>query len=1003
MVKPAPFSRLQLAAALIGEDVFTPNKILRALIPCPEYDNDPANPNVPFRSAEDSAIFAHLRRSGPRRSKDYLGVTVPSEVESEPGQRRSRGSLGALRNPFESAEDDNDDDDDDDEPPGNDGLEVDLTSWGLDAFVEKDKKNKGKGKARSQELPNPYTAPSLGQTRSVAGETARSRGARSMSVGTLNDFGVGGAFLEAEHGNGSDSFGRIRSSVDLDRMQLAQPLSQRRASAHALIENLPVQLPLHSVPFPSIRSRSPGQEEALRPTSLYLDLQGDHTQNRLSATLDSKTLLKGFTDDGGGQPAVVHSPTADQASRMDPVTDHRRTASNASMGSLASKNVLADGNPFTVRAPSPSRSSRFDPKVRTQSMSTEPMDARAFVDEVEVESSRDRPYSTVELLRPKVLVMPSPLQSVALPQTPQVDMRPRSGFVTSTDGPPLPPGARSARLSSQVELASAPVASNSFTPNPRASLTLSQLAFRNALVVGGQRDISYADIDSRLPRAAQEGEQVKFEIEEEAPEESPPPVSIPLPPVPPPTEIELKRPPGKLYGWSLIDNLDHRKAEMKQKARYVTLLLTFSTLTLHLNCRVFRGDDRPSMMIRGQIRRSGTLIDPATLGRPPSQNLETATSGLARRNSSGPLVDLNGEKPPALGTSAPEGKLPQSRSVFGVDTIWDREMIKLKEMEALEKAEAEERRLREQEEDGRRSKKKKKVKSKAKAKRDSASPSVEPGPSSGILEPHTSHFSPPLPEIRKPTLSRPPVHKSESDADGEDDLPLGQILSKTAVVNAGSIDGPRRTTGVGPRYPTKSQVPYNINGGDDSEEDIPLVAATALAAQRASRIPRDDDDEDEDKPLAAVLNEGKLLIPDNLATRSRSLKDDDDDDDKPLGLRASRVPMASQASAGSDDDKPLAFHPEQQRRTQYQMLAQMQQQQQQHMLMQAQMQNNIYFGAPAMMGSGFFGAPMAPQPMMMGVPMTMPIPPPSPPPAQDPAKFGRVDRWRHDVAVEGSE
>jgi hypothetical protein len=63
-----------------------------------------------------------------------------------------------------------------------------------------------------------------------------------------------------------------------------------------------------------------------------------------------------------------------------------------------------------------------------------------------------------------------------------------------------------------------------------------------------------------------EGEQAKFE---ESEEESPVPVSIPLPPVPPPTEIEMKRAAGKLYGRSLIDNLEHRKAEMKQKARQV--------------------------------------------------------------------------------------------------------------------------------------------------------------------------------------------------------------------------------------------------------------------------------------------------------------------------------------------------------------------------------------------------------------------------------------------------
>ena len=54
---------------------------------------------------------------------------------------------------------------------------------------------------------------------------------------------------------------------------------------------------------------------------------------------------------------------------------------------------------------------------------------------------------------------------------------------------------------------SAPIASNSFTPNPRNSLTLSQLTFRNTLLVDGQRDVAYADIDTRLKRATEDGEQ----------------------------------------------------------------------------------------------------------------------------------------------------------------------------------------------------------------------------------------------------------------------------------------------------------------------------------------------------------------------------------------------------------------------------------------------------------------------------------------------------------------
>jgi len=46
------------------------------------------------------------------------------------------------------------------------------------------------------------------------------------------------------------------------------------------------------------------------------------------------------------------------------------------------------------------------------------------------------------------------------------------------------------------------------------SLSLSQLAFRNTLVVGGERDVTYSDIDRTLPRATEEGEQMQILIEE---------------------------------------------------------------------------------------------------------------------------------------------------------------------------------------------------------------------------------------------------------------------------------------------------------------------------------------------------------------------------------------------------------------------------------------------------------------------------------------------------------
>ena len=428
--------------------------------------------------------------------------------------------------------------------------------------MEKNKaKGKGKARAKSEILPNPHLGGPVRTAHSVAGDTPYSRKIRSMSVGALNDFGMGGAFLDAD--SGPDSLGRMRSSALLDQFQSQPPLQRRRASTHALIETLPVQVPLHSVPFPSISvsgRSSPGPEETLRPgsRSSRLDLQIVHARTQSNATLGSKALLNDAPIDENANPFAVQPPSPDRASRFDPKA-HSRTMSNGSMGTMASKNMLADASIFSVRPPSPSRSSRFDPKSHGRTLSDKSMGTRMLLgDDVDAESRRDRPLSTLELLRPKVLVMPSPLQSTIHAQPPQPAMRPPSGFQVSNDGPPLPPAAQSSRLT-------VPVASNSFTPNPRASLSLSQLAFRNTLVVGGQRDIAYSDIDRHFPRALKDGEQAYFEMEEE---ESPAPPTVPLPPVPPPTELEFRRPAGKLYGRSLIDNLEHRKLEMKQKARY---------------------------------------------------------------------------------------------------------------------------------------------------------------------------------------------------------------------------------------------------------------------------------------------------------------------------------------------------------------------------------------------------------------------------------------------------
>ena len=513
-----------------------------------EYDNDDLNPDSPKRNAQESAIFAHLRRNIPRaataarRSTDYLGVSLPSENGSQNGLesvtdfRKSRASIDALRNPF--GRDSTYDGHELATEEGN--LDVDLSSWGLDAFIPKEKASK-KGKAREDPLPNPHplVSPSIARETGTVPAPRRAIGARTMSLGNIDMFGEGEAFLDAKPTlprpiGESGRRHSIGSPLDLVGVEPTGSLSGRPKSAHALIDSIPATPPLHSVPFPtvpSVRSASPPATDA-RPGSR-------------ASLLNSKA--------------------------------HGRTYSTASFGSKMMLNdVEEENNPFAVRPPSPERASRFDPKARARTMSVGSMTTQMLLRDDDGVSTftrpqpeRERRYSRLELMRPKVLVMPSPLQTAAPPPKPAPSAS-RDGFLVTTDGPPLPPGAKSSRKSgliSALEHSEVPVPSNSFTPNPRINLTLSQLTFRNTLAVDGQRDVAYADIESRMRRATEEGEQVNWDPEPEPEPEPEPPtptnqIYVPDGPIP------RGKPAGKLFGKSLIDDLEARKLEMRSKQRY---------------------------------------------------------------------------------------------------------------------------------------------------------------------------------------------------------------------------------------------------------------------------------------------------------------------------------------------------------------------------------------------------------------------------------------------------
>ncbi|THH02786.1 hypothetical protein EW026_g176 [Hermanssonia centrifuga] len=969
----AAFSRLQLAKALI------------------EYDNDNPDPDLPRRRAEESAIFAHLRRpprqvvQAARRSTDYLGVTLPTDAGSINGgesisqHRKSQQSIDALRNPFgrDSTHEGHVDDDE---------IEVDLSSWGLDAFgAEKGSKKK---KGKEEPLPNPY--PPLQD----AARRRPAASARTMSMGNLDNLGEGGAFLDAKSSVPIRPLGARRHSVGspLDYADVEPTESalqhRRRASAHALIDSLPITPPLHSVPFPtatSVRSVSPllieGGPSALRPAS--------------------------------------------RASLLDP--KHGRTYSTASMGSRALLNEEEIPNPFAVRPPSPDRASRFDPKaVRARTVSTGTLGTQMLLNEPDAEipesmsarsvlgdqPGRSRPYSRLELMRPKVLIMPSPLQgsSSQQPTTPA----PEGFMVNTTEGPPLPPGGPSPT-------------GFTLSPNPRNSMTLSQLTFRNTLMIDGQRDVAYQDIDDHLRRATEDGQQADL-VAEETSKTSLPVIEEPG---------QHGRPAGRLYGKSLIDDLQARKAEMRGKQR------------------VFTGDQRPSMMARTPMKRSSTLIDPESLKqRPVSRRLDSfqTTPDLSRRNSGGArktLINFEDEIP-----GAPRGAHlgvdnlnagGQTKSVFGVDTLWERELAKLKEIEAQEKEADDERKQREAEIDAT-GKKKKGKKRKGKG-RDEDKPNDE-----GL---HTSESklseTSPVPDLttgsapglspvssgginKRGALKRPPPPPVDGDEDEEEESdsssvsPRGQAKRpETNGWYSGSDDerkprqtasapGPVRTTGAGSRYPNlpprlqalHDQGQLQLDDDDSSEEDLPLMATIERAAQRATRADlrsAADDSSDEDRPLTQLLDKTKLKLPTlsvggSMFGSATKGGDESEEDEKPLGLRVSRLVPSSHALSsagpgGEDDDLPLGLHPEQMRRSQFMMAAQVAQQQQ--MMMQAQMHQSMMFGAPSIMSAPFYGPPMAP-PMMMA-----PQLPSTPPPLQDTTKLNRVDKWRHDVAVEGDQ
>lgn len=340
-----------------------------------------------------------------------------------------------------------------------------------------------------------------------------------------SDFGAGHAFLDAQQSHDDlplaqkDRRRSVANPLDLEEYRTKGPhisLEKRRQSVGFL--------PSESIPFPSTDSPAPLADNDTNLSNPFaLPPPSQERLSRFDPKAQQSQSQLGLPERQGDTASVRTGNLRDGVA-------HLRTYSNASMGSRVLLDDFRDDG--------------------ASYMTGRPLDV----------PPENKPLSRAELMRPKVLVMPSPLQgSQAQPRNAG-----RTGFMLSSDGAPLPPGAQPGvrpgvrpLTGAATSRSSQSIMGSGFTPNPRASMSLSQLTFRNNLMVDGARDVAYTDIEQQLQRAADEGEQVQqvWDDQDDQDEET--------------EALQPERPAGRLYGRSLMDDLQDRKAQIHGRQRQV--------------------------------------------------------------------------------------------------------------------------------------------------------------------------------------------------------------------------------------------------------------------------------------------------------------------------------------------------------------------------------------------------------------------------------------------------
>jgi hypothetical protein len=401
------------------------------------------------------------------------------------------------------------------------------------------------------------------------------------------------------------------------------------------------------------------------------------------------------------------------------------------------------------------------------------------------------------------------------------------------------------------------------------------------------------------------------------------------------------------------------------------------------------GDQRPSMMDR---TRSSTLIDPSELQQRPGLPRQESAEGVTRRNSRGkPLLNFDSGED-LLRPSLPSRNL-KSSSVFGVDTLWEQEMVKLREVEKRE-AEEEAARIKKEEEALAAKMAKKKANSKRKAEVDVQEP-TNPDPEV-VPEP-----PPTLPAFDLPSRAKPrkaPESESESDDSDRESFTMPR-KAPNPTWYAGESDDEKELQTI-PNISSSIVRPSN----SEDEDDVPL----SQQLQRMSTLPRQresdhDNSDDDERPLAEVMQQFKNGEPVQSSDRPSlsahntppHQEHESDEDNVPLGIRHRKLlgPDHADGNGSDDDDRPLGLKRTQNAPTQNYSTMLLAQQQQQ-MMLQAQLRNSFAFGgAPSIIGNPLIYSPQFPPALSSPMPMV----PMMGPTIQDVTKYGRVDEWRRAI------